>query len=157
MPRGNPLVTLVLFVQDSLFVLHVTTIYGQLRALMKAKLQVTRFSVPLAFRRLTLAGLLLLNILALSSNGFAQAQPPETRKVKTKVDPEYPELARRLNLKGIVRVQVTVAPGGSVKDVKELGGNPVLLDALIRAVRKWKYEPAEKESVLEVKFDFTGS
>ena len=67
-------------------------------------------------------------------------------RIVTQADPEYPELARRLNLKGIVRVQVTVAPGGAVKEVKELGGNPVLLDALIRAVRKWKYEPAEKES-----------
>jgi protein TonB len=102
------------------------------------------------------AGLLLLNLVGVWGNSRIQAQEA-TRKIKTKVDPEYPELARRLNLKGVVRVQVTVAPGGSVKDVKEIGGNPVLLDALIRAVRKWKYEPADKESVLEVKFDFTGS
>jgi TonB family protein len=132
-------------------------IYGQLRAFMNANLRVTRFAVPLAFRFLPLAGLLLLSIMVLSSNGTAQAQATESRKVKTRVDPEYPELARRLNLKGVVRVQVTVAPGGNVKDVKELGGNPVLLDALIRAVKKWKYEPADKESVVEVKFDFTGS
>jgi len=124
---------------------------------MNANLRVTRFAVPLAFRFLPLAGLLLLSIMVLSSNGTAQAQATESRKVKTRVDPEYPELARRLNLKGVVRVQVTVAPGGNVKDVKELGGNPVLLDALIRAVKKWKYEPADKESVVEVKFDFTGS
>lgn len=82
------------------------------------------------------------------------ADEGETRKIKTKVLPEYPELARRLNLKGVARVQVTVAPEGAVKDVKELGGNPVLLDALVRAVRKWKYEPAGKESLVEVKYDF---
>ena len=138
--------------------LHVTVIYGQLRAaFMTANPQATRFSIALSIRLLMVAGLLLLNTLVFSANGTAQAPAAETRKVKTKVDPEYPELARRLNLKGIVRVQVTVAPGGAVKEVKELGGNPVLLDALIRAVRKWKYEPADKESVLEVKFDFTGS
>jgi outer membrane biosynthesis protein TonB len=38
--------------------------------------------------------------------------------------------------------------------VKELGGNPVLVEALTRAVKKWKYEPAKKESLIEVKFDF---
>jgi|SRR5205807_871598 len=124
---------------------------------MNVKRYVTRF--PLAFRLMALAGLLLCNFLVFSASSAAQAQvePQETRKVKTKVDPEYPELARRLNLKGIARVRVTVAPGGAVKDVKEVGGNPVLLDALIRAVRKWKYEPADRESTFEVKFDFTGS
>jgi len=124
---------------------------------MKANPRVAWLSVPLAVRLWALAALLVLNILVFSTNSIAQAQTAESRRVKTKVDPEYPELARRLNLTGTVRVQVTVAPGGNVKTVKELGGNPVLLDALIRAVKKWKYEPADKESVLEVKFDFTGS
>jgi len=70
------------------------------------------------------------------------------------VQPEYPELARRLHLKGIARVQITITKEGSVKTVKDLGGNPVLVDALIRAVQKWKYELATKESTEEVKFDF---
>lgn len=85
------------------------------------------------------------------------AQEQESRRVKIKVNPQYPELARRLNLQGTVRVQVTVSPDGSVKNVKGMGGNPVLLDALVSAVRKWKYEPADKESVVEVKFEFLGS
>ncbi len=89
-------------------------------------------------------------------NPVAEAQSA-SRKLKTSVPPEYPELARRLNLKGVVRVQVKVAPEGAVKEIKELGGNPVLLDALVRAVKKWKYEPADKESVVEVQYDFTGS
>lgn len=82
-----------------------------------------------------------------------QDQEP-TRKLKSSVPPEYPELARRLNLRGTARVSVTVAPDGRVTSAKELGGNPVLLDALIRAVKKWKYEPAAKETVIEVKFEF---
>jgi membrane protein involved in colicin uptake len=53
-----------------------------------------------------------------------------------------------------VRVEVTVAPDGAVKKVRELGGNPVLVDAFIRAVKQWKYETAAKESVFEVKFEF---
>ena|SRR5882724_7458947 len=77
-----------------------------------------------------------------------------TRKVKTSAPPEYPELARRLNIRGIARVEVTVAPDGTVIQAKDHGGNPVLVDALVRAVKKWKYEPAAKESVFEVKFEF---
>jgi outer membrane biosynthesis protein TonB len=42
-----------------------------------------------------------------------------------------------------------------VTSAKELGGNPVLVDALLRAVKKWKYEPAAKETVMEVKFEFS--
>jgi TonB family protein len=79
----------------------------------------------------------------------------DTRKLKNGVPPEYPELARRLNIRGIARVQVTVAPDGTVKDAKDLGGNPVLVDALIRAVKKWRYEPADRSSSIEVKFEFS--
>jgi len=78
----------------------------------------------------------------------------DLRKVKSSPPPDYPELAKRLSIRGVARVQVTVLPDGTVKDVKELGGNPVLVDALMRAVKKWKYEPADKTSVIEVKFDF---
>jgi len=80
--------------------------------------------------------------------------PQESRRVKISVPPEYPELARRLNLRGTARVQIRISPNGTVTDAKEVGGNPVLLDALVRAVKKWKYEPADKESTVEVKFDF---
>ena len=76
------------------------------------------------------------------------------RKVTTRVPPEYPELARRLNIKGTARVQATVTAEGRVIKVKELGGNPVLLDALVRAVKKWRYEPENKSTVEEVKVVF---
>lgn len=78
----------------------------------------------------------------------------EDRKIKSSPPPEYPELAKRLNIRGVARVRITVAPDGTVKDVKELGGNPVLLEALSRAVKKWKYEPASETSQIEVKYDF---
>ncbi len=78
----------------------------------------------------------------------------DTRKLKSSVPPEYPELARRLSLRGVARVQETIAPDGTVKEVKELGGNPVLVEALTRAVKNWKYEPANTTSVVEVKFEF---
>jgi TonB family protein len=130
------------------------TPYYRRGAAMNMNVNITKFSILQAFRPVVLAGLLA-SMLPVPANSILQVQ--EARKVRTKVDPEYPELARRLNLKGIVRVQVFIAAGGSVITVKELGGNPVLLDALVRAVKKWKYEPTDKDSVLEVKFDFDGT
>lgn len=93
---------------------------------------------------------LVLACLLLSYAAFAT----DERRIKSGEPPEYPELARRLSLRGTARVQATVAPDGTVKQVKELGGNPVLVDALARAVKKWKYEPSDKTSMVEVKFDF---
>jgi TonB family protein len=102
---------------------------------------------------LALALVLSVGAVLLSSDGvWAQES---ARKIKSSVPPEYPELARRLNIRGVVRIEVTVSPEGTVKQIKELGGNPVLVEALVRAVKKWKYEPAAKESVVEVRFEFT--
>ncbi len=77
-----------------------------------------------------------------------------TRKLRWGPTPEYPEIARKLNIKGLARVRLIVSPDGRVKDVRELGGNPVLLAALVDAVKKWRYEPASAESQIEVKYDF---
>lgn len=77
-----------------------------------------------------------------------------SRKVKTKVAPVYPELAKKMAIAGIVRVAVVVAPNGSVKSTKVLGGHPLLIDATVDAVRKWKFEPGTEDSsgVIEFKF-----
>lgn len=120
--------------------------------------------------RLTLALLL-----AISAPGFSAAtvsepiftapifstaivSPPiygeNVRKLRSSTPPEYPELAKRMNIRGIARVELTIAADGTVKNVKELGGNPVLVDALKRAVSKWRYEPAEKSTSVEVQFTF---
>jgi TonB family protein len=84
----------------------------------------------------------------------AKQLQPSTRKVKVSTPPEYPELARKMNIQGLARVLLTVAPGGKVTAVKELGGNPVLVAALVEAVKKWKYEPADRETTIEVRFEF---
>ncbi len=90
----------------------------------------------------------------LSLVGSSMHAQETARKLRTGAPPEYPELAKKWNLKGLARVQVTIAPNGTVMEVDELGGNPVLLDALVRAVKKWKYTPGGKEQ-LEVRFVFT--
>jgi len=78
----------------------------------------------------------------------------EARKVKTSFPPEYPDIARQNNIQGTARLEVLVAPDGTVKNIKVLGGNAVLVKAAIEAVKKWKYEPAAGESTVILKFDF---
>lgn len=85
-----------------------------------------------------------------------QAQNDEiARRAKTKVQPVYPELARKMNLVGTVKIEVVVAPNGSVKDARVVGGHPVLAGAALDAAKKWRFEPASAESsgVIDFKFE----
>jgi TonB family protein len=84
----------------------------------------------------------------------AMAQGELTRKAKTKVAPAYPDLARRMNITGTVKVLVVVSPNGALKDTKIVGGNPLLVNAAMDALKKWKFEPADSESTGTVEFKF---
>jgi len=77
--------------------------------------------------------------------GFAQDAEPG-RKIVSKVDPHYPQLARDMRLSGNVRVEALVAPNGKVKLVEIKGGHPVLAQAAADAVSRWKWEPAKNDS-----------
>ena len=85
----------------------------------------------------------------------AWAEGGLTRKLKSKVAPEYPALARRMNITGVVKVEVTVAPNGIVRTTKVIGGHPILVNAALDAVKRWRYEPSNEETVgiLEFRFD----
>ncbi len=76
------------------------------------------------------------------------------RKAKSNPPPDYPELARKLNIQGMARVLLTITADGKVSGVKDLGGSPILVAALSDAVKKWKYEPADRESQIEVRYEF---
>jgi TonB family protein len=105
----------------------------------------------------TAALLVIVAVIAGTGTVSIQAQEPGSeiaRRVKTKVQPVYPELARRMNLTGTVKVQVLVAQNGTVKDAKIVGGHPVLANAALDAVRKWRFEPATVESSGVVDFKF---
>ena len=78
------------------------------------------------------------------------------RKLKTKVMPEYPPIARQLRLHGKVRIETTVSADGRVIDAKVVGGNPVLASAAVDAVKKWRFEAAPKDSTELVEIDFAG-
>ena len=76
----------------------------------------------------------------------APASQSSDRKVVQRVTPDYPELARRMQIKGVVKVEVVVRPNGTVKSTRVLGGSPVLVDAAVAAVGKWKFEIAQAET-----------
>jgi TonB family protein len=96
-----------------------------------------------------------------SSPALAQEQSHEqpkseelARKAKSRVAPIYPEVARRMSIAGIVRLAVVVAPNGSVKSSKPIGGHPLLVDAAMDAMKQWKFEPGPTESSGIVEFKF---
>ncbi len=91
----------------------------------------------------------------ISTPARAQQQDELTRKVKFKAAPTYPDVARRMNIGGIVKIAVVVAPNGSLKTTKVVGGHPLLVTAALDALKKWKFESAPEESsgVVEFKFE----
>jgi TonB family protein len=109
-----------------------------------------------AFYRWLALGLLLILGCAASYSPAAWSQEPEqmSRKVKSKVSPMYPELARRMSISGTVKVQITVDKNGAVKSSKLVGGHPILAQAALDAVRKWRFETGADETTGVVEFHF---
>lgn len=94
--------------------------------------------------------------LLLGGLAVAQQEPPtQTRKIVNRIIPQYPDLARNMNVSGVVKLEAVVQPNGLVKNVAIKGGHPLLAQAAENAVRKWKWEPAAHESneLIEVHFD----
>jgi TonB family protein len=84
----------------------------------------------------------------------AWGQLESSRKTKNVVTPTYPDLARRMRISGVVRVEVTVAPNGVVKNAKLIGGNPVLANAAMDAVKQMRYETRPEQTTETVEFHF---
>jgi len=76
------------------------------------------------------------------------------RKVISNPEPEYPELARKMNLTGVVKVTVLIGADGLIKDVQVQGGHPVLVETVQKALKKWKYAPGSSETKAQVEFKF---
>ena len=54
----------------------------------------------------------------------------------------------------VVWAQATAQINGTVKDAKVVGGHPVLATAALDAVRKWRFEPAAKDTTETIEFEF---
>jgi len=98
-------------------------------------------------RMLPVAALALLFIMALPSRA-------ESRAIKSRVPPVYPEIAKRMRIGGTVKLEATVDATGRVKDVKALSGSRMLDAAAEDAVRRWTFEPGAGDSNVEVQVNF---
>ena len=104
-------------------------------------------------------------MLLLSAFGWAQ-QPtvrlPEDEGKKlivTRVDPDYPPMAKQMHLAGKVVVDVYIDEDGKVEKVETVNGNPLLSGAAVAAVKKWKFTPFSangqtRRAVTAVGFNF---
>lgn len=92
--------------------------------------------------------------MASTGSGGGTVQSEGSRGVRLKVTAQYPRLARQMNLIGTVQLAAVVRPDGTVKEVRVLGGHPVLAEAASQAVRQWRFRPAPGETVEAVKITF---
>jgi protein TonB len=81
------------------------------------------------------------------------------KAVVTRVNPEFPAVARQLRLAGRAELDVYVTPDGDVDKVQPLNGNPVFTNCAVAAVKKWKFAPFKADgkptrAVGTVAFDF---
>ncbi len=99
--------------------------------------------------RASISGVVLLLLLALTLPTLAEETTlnPSRRVVVHRVQPVYPEIARRLNLEGLVIVNVEVAASGHVKAVTVISGNAILAQAAMGAIREWVFAPGQEETL----------
>jgi len=105
-------------------------------------------------RQGAVGALLLAIALCLVPTHTSAQESAAKRKILEHAAPAYPSLARNMALEGVVKVEALVAPDGSVKTADIKGGHPVLAQAAVNAVRRWRWEPAAHESheMVEIKF-----
>ncbi|MGB7846982.1 MAG: energy transducer TonB [Candidatus Acidiferrum sp.] len=84
----------------------------------------------------------------------AQQDSETDRKLVTRVEPDYPPVLRMRQIGGTVRLQVTITPKGTVESAKVLGGNAILAESAVTAVKKWKYASAKTATTTTVSLDF---
>ncbi len=91
----------------------------------------------------TIVGMLAVSVLAASEDAVrldAQKRP----KIVKKVNPVYPEEARKQKIQGVVEMEATINAFGDVVGVRVLPTHPpqtLLEQAAVAALRQWKYEP----------------
>jgi periplasmic protein TonB len=67
-------------------------------------------------------------------------QIKEPKKLKN-VNPEYPPIARKARVQGVVQLECTISPQGKVTNVTVVKGIPLLNKAAEEAVKQWVYTP----------------
>jgi len=65
----------------------------------------------------------------------------EQPKQISRTEPIYPPLARSARVQGVVEIEGMINEEGRIEQIKVVTGHPLLNDAAVECVRKWKYEP----------------
>ena len=103
----------------------------------------------------------LLAVLAAAVGGTVSSRaqiaelPEAKRKVKVLVRPQYPDLAKKLSLSGLVKIEVTIGIDGKVKRTHIVGGHPVLASEAEKAASQSEFEPGPKETTEIIEFKFS--
>ena len=73
-----------------------------------------------------------------------------------KVNPQYPEAARKAHIQGEVVLRATIGTKGNVENLQVVSGPAELTPAAVEAVKQWKYRPYRKDGrAVEVETDIT--
>ena len=80
--------------------------------------------------------------------------PGSKRRVKVMGKPQYPDLAKKLNLTGVVKIEVTIGADGKVKRTRVIGGHPVLATEAEKAAMQCEFEPGPRETSEVIEFKF---
>jgi len=100
-----------------------------------------------ALRSALLVGLISIGTLTVRAQGNA-------RKIVKRVEPIYPKILQERKIGGTVRLTVTVRADGTVRQVEVQGGSPILAASAVRAVKSWRYSPADRETTAQVVVHF---
>jgi len=58
-----------------------------------------------------------------------------------KTIPVYPPIAKAARVSGTVVLQATISKGGTIENLRVIGGPAMLQQAAMDAVRRWRYTP----------------
>jgi len=73
-----------------------------------------------------------------------------------KVNPQYPEAAKKAHIQGEVVLRATIGTKGEVENLQVVSGPRELAPAAVEAVKQWKYRPYRKGGrAVEVETDIT--
>jgi periplasmic protein TonB len=110
-------------------------------------------------------------VLSAANSTAPRVQPTKVRissgvaagRVINKVQPTYPPIAKSARVQGKVVLQAVISKNGTIENLKVVSGHPMLTQAAIDAVSRWRYqpyilngEPVEVETNVEVTFTLQG-
>ena len=115
---------------------------------------VCKRSIARSCRTARRAVLLAMAIVCLGMPLWSQAPDGPARKVITRVEPKYPATLERLYIGGVVKLEVVVAANGTVESAALIGGNPILGQSAIAAVKQWKYAAGPAKTTVTERLEF---